>query len=161
MFSSDKFFGMPPSTRSQTPRSSRSKSSSSGQGNCFVTVGTTQFDSLVAALDENAEEIIGMLTQCGISSLTLQIGRGTFEPSNLIALGKKLRSSKIDFNVDFFRFSPSIQDYISRASLVISHGGDFCSLTRWSFAAANVVLFSSLFVKVLAPFLRYCALENP
>jgi beta-1,4-N-acetylglucosaminyltransferase len=65
----------------------------------FVTVGTTDFDALVQAIDELAprcnEEII------------CQIGNGRYVPSNC----------------EWFRFAPSLSEYLERARLVVSHGG--------------------------------------
>jgi beta-1,4-N-acetylglucosaminyltransferase len=65
----------------------------------FVTVGTTDFDPLVQAMDHLApglgEEVVA------------QIGRGKYEPRN----------------VRFVRLVPSLDSYYREASLVISHGG--------------------------------------
>ncbi|GAB4506131.1 MAG: hypothetical protein Kow00123_02690 [Anaerolineales bacterium] len=65
----------------------------------FVTVGTTDFDALVEAMDRLApalgEEVVA------------QIGRGRYEPKNL----------------RWFRSAPSLEPYYRQASLVVSHGG--------------------------------------
>ncbi len=65
----------------------------------FVTVGTTDFDDLVRHMDELAptlgEEVI------------CQIGRGSYLPQHC----------------QFFRFAPSLDDYLQRSRLVVSHGG--------------------------------------
>ncbi len=65
----------------------------------FVTVGTTDFDSLAAHMDELAptldEEVI------------IQTGRGDYAPRH----------------AQHFRFAPGLDDYYRRARVVVSHGG--------------------------------------
>jgi len=65
----------------------------------FLTVGTTDFDELVRAMDELAptlgEEVIA------------QTGRGDFIPTHM----------------EHFRFAPSLEPYYARARLVVAHGG--------------------------------------
>lgn len=65
----------------------------------FVTVGTTDFDTLAARMDELApgmdEEVV------------IQTGRGSYVPRD----------------ARHFRFAPALDDYYRRASLVVSHGG--------------------------------------
>ena len=65
----------------------------------FVTVGTTDFDELVRAMDRLAptlgEEVVA------------QIGRGTYVPAHM----------------EFFRFAPSLEPYYARARVVVAHGG--------------------------------------
>jgi len=65
----------------------------------FVTVGSTDFDALVQAVDNL---VPSLLTQ-GI----MQIGHGQYIP----------------VNVPYFRFAPSLDPYYGQASLVIAHGG--------------------------------------
>ena len=73
--------------------------SDGGGAMIFVTVGTTDFDSLVQRMDELApalgEEVVA------------QIGRGSYEPGNM----------------RFFRFAPSLDPYYAEARLVVAHGG--------------------------------------
>lgn len=65
----------------------------------FVTVGSTDFDPLVQAVDA----LVPALKLQG----TMQIGHGRYEPANL----------------PYFRFAPSLESYYESASLVIAHGG--------------------------------------
>ncbi len=65
----------------------------------FVTVGSTDFDSLVQAVDA----LVPTLALEGI----MQIGHGLYEPVNM----------------PYVRFAPSLDTYYERASLVIAHGG--------------------------------------
>lgn len=69
------------------------------QRHIFVTVGSTDFDPLVKAVDFLAPT----LEAEGI----MQIGHGMFEPVNW----------------PFFRFAASLAPYYEQASLVIAHGG--------------------------------------
>ena len=67
--------------------------------NIFVTVGSTDFDTLVQTVDEIAstEPLQGIM----------QIGHGCYEPVHL----------------PYFRFASPLDGYYERASLVIAHGG--------------------------------------
>ncbi len=65
----------------------------------FVTVGTTDFDSLVQRMDE--------LAPCLEEKVICQIARGSYIP----------------VNCEWFRFAPSLDAYLDEARLVVSHGG--------------------------------------
>jgi UDP-N-acetylglucosamine transferase subunit ALG13 len=65
----------------------------------FVTVGTTEFDTLVAAADRLAATLE--------EEVVVQIGHGTVEPQQ----------------ARWFRFAPSLAPYYEAADLVITHGG--------------------------------------
>lgn len=65
----------------------------------FVTVGTTDFDDLVRAVD-------ALVPQLG-DEVVIQYGHGLYEPRNCEA----------------FRFAPSLEPYYARADVVVSHGG--------------------------------------
>jgi beta-1,4-N-acetylglucosaminyltransferase len=65
----------------------------------FVTVGSTDFDALVRDMDDLAPRIG--------EPVVMQIGLGEYEPKN----------------AEFFRFSPALDDYYARASMVVAHGG--------------------------------------
>lgn len=65
----------------------------------FVTVGTTDFDALVQAMDFLAPQLN--------EEVEIQIGRGGYEPRHC----------------SWFRFSPSLEPYYERADVVVAHGG--------------------------------------
>jgi UDP-N-acetylglucosamine transferase subunit ALG13 len=65
----------------------------------FVTVGTTDFDALVRAMDALAPSLG--------EPVVAQIGRGAYEPVNMT----------------FFRFAPSLDPYYQQTRLVVAHGG--------------------------------------
>jgi UDP-N-acetylglucosamine transferase subunit ALG13 len=65
----------------------------------FVTVGTTDFDTLVQSVDSLAPS----LALKGV----MQIGHGRYIPAHL----------------PYFRFAPTLEPYYGQASLVIAHGG--------------------------------------
>ena len=65
----------------------------------FITVGTTEFNSLVAAADRLAASME--------EEIVIQIGHGTVEPRHAA----------------WFRFAPSLDEYYAATDLVITHGG--------------------------------------
>ena len=65
----------------------------------FLTVGTTEFDGLVEAMDAIAPSLR--------EPVVMQIGHGGYEPKH----------------GDWFRFAPSLQAYFETADLVVAHGG--------------------------------------
>ncbi|CAI5724812.1 hypothetical protein KXD40_003449 [Peronospora effusa] len=77
----------------------------------FVTVGTTKFDALVAALDTDA--CLCALVARGFTSLRMQIGHGEKRP----------RTSFPGLELSFYRHDPHYKDDVARADLIISHAG--------------------------------------
>jgi beta-1,4-N-acetylglucosaminyltransferase len=71
----------------------------SHESHIFVTVGSTDFDTLIQAVDEIAPSLDGT----GI----MQIGNGQYEPVNM----------------PFFRYANSLAPYYGQATLVVAHGG--------------------------------------
>ena len=65
----------------------------------FVTVGSTDFDDLIEAVD-------ALIPELGYSGI-MQIGHGKYEPTNL----------------PYFRFLPSLEEIYTKANLAIAHGG--------------------------------------
>lgn len=78
----------------------------------FVTVGTTSFDELIAAISSPAAEQV--LRSRGCRQLVLQIGRGALQPAPQHGPA---------FVRDVFRFKESLAEDLRRADLVISHAG--------------------------------------
>ncbi|XP_074864231.1 UDP-N-acetylglucosamine transferase subunit ALG13 [Carettochelys insculpta] len=78
----------------------------------FVTVGTTSFEELIAAV--SAPETLQVLRGLGYGRLVLQVGRGALAPAPLSAPA---------FALEVFRFKESLADDLQRADLVISHAG--------------------------------------
>jgi UDP-N-acetylglucosamine transferase subunit ALG13 len=68
----------------------------------FVTVGTTDFDALVQRMDELASGLR--------DPVVCQVGAGAYLPRSC----------------HYFRFAPSLANYIRAARLVVSHGGLGC-----------------------------------
>jgi beta-1,4-N-acetylglucosaminyltransferase len=65
----------------------------------FVTVGTTDFDALVAAADR--------LAATTVEPVVIQIGHGEVEPQH----------------AQWLRFAPSLDPYYEQADVVVTHGG--------------------------------------
>ncbi|RME44909.1 MAG: hypothetical protein D6796_11155 [Caldilineae bacterium] len=65
----------------------------------FVTVGTTDFDMLVQAMDE--------IASCLSEEVVAQIGQGRYIPKHC----------------RYFRFAPTLEPYYQQARVVVSHGG--------------------------------------
>ncbi|XP_032052450.1 putative bifunctional UDP-N-acetylglucosamine transferase and deubiquitinase ALG13 [Aythya fuligula] len=78
----------------------------------FVTVGTTSFDELIAAV--SSPPAMRVLQSRGCERLVLQIGRGALEPAPRRDPAPAL---------DVFRFKESLAEELRRADLVISHAG--------------------------------------
>lgn len=76
----------------------------------FVTVGTTQFDELIASATK--ENTLKALKYKGYTSMNIQKGNGKFivKPSNILEISS-------------YKFKPDIGPDISCSDLVISHGG--------------------------------------
>ncbi|KAF9566240.1 glycosyltransferase family 1 protein [Agrocybe pediades] len=87
----------------------------------FVTVGSTRFDPLVAAVF--TEDVLSSLQQKGYSKLVVQCGNSAFEHSLVIQNGGTQRMSRAGVDIDFYKFKPSLQEDYDRADLVISHAG--------------------------------------
>lgn len=79
---------------------------------CFVTVGTTSFDALVEALDDERVRDC-LFSKHGIKHLTIQFGRGEYEP----------KTEDVNLTVETFRFKPTLSEEMRHASLIISHAG--------------------------------------
>jgi UDP-N-acetylglucosamine transferase subunit ALG13 len=65
----------------------------------FVTVGSTDFEGLIARMDELAPALG--------DEVVMQIGLGSYEPRH----------------ARYFRFAPSLDHYYDQAEIVVAHGG--------------------------------------
>lgn len=83
----------------------------------FITVGTTQFDQLISAVQ--TDSVLSKLKLLNCRKLVIQIGSGCEIPNETIEKAKQ--SYGID--VDYYRYKPEIQDDIRSSDLVISHAG--------------------------------------
>nr|XP_046477745.1 UDP-N-acetylglucosamine transferase subunit ALG13 homolog [Neodiprion pinetum] len=79
----------------------------------FVTVGTTKFDKLINAV--TAPEVLQALSNRGYNHLILQIGKSSLDPDCSPRHGFR--------RIEYFNLSPSIQEQMTSADLVISHAG--------------------------------------
>lgn len=82
----------------------------------LITVGTTEFDELVVAIDNAA-----FATACKnlrINKLSIQIGRGIHEPKALL-----LACESMEINANVYRYVPDLEVEIKAADLIISHCG--------------------------------------
>jgi len=90
--------------------------SSSSSRSVFLTVGTTEFDELVSAIDTC--EFVQALCAFGCVRLSVQIGRGAVEPK---VLAQECATRGVSYSC--FRFKDSLTDEMQRADLIISHCG--------------------------------------
>lgn len=79
----------------------------------FVTVGTTSFDKLIQTMSDAST--LRILNEGHYTDITMQIGRGQFEPVNI--------SDSCDMKMDYFRYKDSLEEDILHADLVVSHAG--------------------------------------
>ena len=83
----------------------------------FITVGTTDFDDLIRALDTS--EFLSFMTKSRCKRVIFQIGRGSFTPTYLEGISQ----NSGQFRLECFRFKPSLADIMAESSLIISHAG--------------------------------------
>jgi beta-1,4-N-acetylglucosaminyltransferase len=103
---------------------SASTAKESGGKTAFVTVGTTRFDALVAAVDAPAFKTA--LAERGFSRLVVQAGAyeapaAPAPPAARRGGGKRKASPHL--SVDRFAYAPSLAAHMAAADLVISHAG--------------------------------------
>ena len=89
----------------------------------LVTVGTTEFDELIKAVD--TLEIFHWLISENITQVTFQIGKGFYEPCILNKLSKDINNNNNNYNIiiNWFRFTPNLSLYIDQSTIIFSHGG--------------------------------------
>lgn len=84
----------------------------------FVTVGSTQFDSLIQSV--LSEPVLLSLRRRGYTNLILQCGNSRF---GCIERGNTEKVTKNDVDIEYWKFKPSLQEEFEKADLVISHAG--------------------------------------
>lgn len=92
-----------------------------GERTVFVTVGTTKFDALIRAVDQQA--FADVLVGRGYTRLVMQIGRAEYTPRRLLPPNSRAARLHSGLSVEYFDFAPSLADHLRSAALVISHAG--------------------------------------
>jgi beta-1,4-N-acetylglucosaminyltransferase len=82
----------------------------------FLTVGTTEFDELIAVLDQSTG-FVDALVGVGCRRFTVQVGRGVF-PEGLVRACEQRGIA-----CECYRFKPDLVHDMHAADLVISHCG--------------------------------------
>lgn len=105
------------------PRGTRGR-----RGALLVTVGTTRFEALVAAVSSAA--FVAAVKARGYSTVLVQIGKGACKPAQggaAPARPEEARGGFVDaetgVRVEWFRFAPSLDEHVKSADLVVSHAG--------------------------------------
>ena len=98
---------------------------------CFVTVGTTSFESLIHCID--SAEFEQVLLSKGFTHLRIQIGKGEYIPNQHFACAYEtyetepdsLNNNAMDRKMvcEYYRFKPTLQKDLSLADLIIGHAG--------------------------------------
>jgi beta-1,4-N-acetylglucosaminyltransferase len=87
----------------------------------LVTVGTTEFDDLIRALD--CEAFVSYVQAQSFTDVVFQIGRGEYEPgSKCLGVPGRAQSAP-GFGFSWFRFIPNLSKLVSDSHTVISHCG--------------------------------------
>ncbi|KAG6874063.1 hypothetical protein C0995_006920 [Termitomyces sp. Mi166 len=87
----------------------------------FVTVGSTQFDSLVQAI--LSPSVLSALHRKGFNQLVVQCGNSNFELASSISDGGQLNVEKEGIDIELWKFKPMLKNEYEKADLVISHAG--------------------------------------
>jgi len=94
----------------------------------LLTVGSTRFDSLVKAIDD--QSMVDILSSKGFRKLYIQIGASEHIPTKLCGAdecsaeadsGRQVHSN--GFEVEWFRYTPSLASIMAISGLIISHAG--------------------------------------
>ncbi|KAL6762614.1 glycosyl transferase [Haematococcus lacustris] len=91
------------------------------QREVLVTVGTTKFDALIKAVDNQA--FVDALKQKGYSHLAVQKGNGSYFPKYLLPSGELEATLSNGVHVRCFDYQPNLNTSMQQAALIISHAG--------------------------------------
>ena len=94
-----------------------------GDRRCLITVGTTNFDSLVRHIDQpaTAQRLLAHLHSLRFTHITLQLGGNhTYDPVTLQRLASAFTPP---IAIATFTLSPSLLPTLQSSALVISHAG--------------------------------------
>lgn len=109
-------------TLSPPPASDSATESPRTRTHVFVTVGSTQFDSLVQAIF--SDNVLDALRARGYSKLVVQAGNSKFDISRFEQSGDHLLRVAVNgIEIEAWKFKPSLQEEYEQADLVISHAG--------------------------------------
>lgn len=92
------------------------------ESHCLITVGTTEFNDLIVNVDENCDKLLNVLNKKGINCLTIQKGRGEYEPKKIITRNETLKLMKY-INIVPYLSGEEFGKLMRHSSLVISHAG--------------------------------------
>lgn len=107
--------------RRSSRRSGARADAPTGANVAFVTVGTTRFDALIAAVDDPAFE--AALIARGVTSLVVQAGAGPAAPSRLLTGGATRGVTAGGLEVEWLSYEPTLAPRFAAARLVVSHAG--------------------------------------
>lgn len=82
----------------------------------FITVGTTEFDQLMNAIDSS--DFFGCISTCGFNRIVIQMGRGVHTPNEL-----KAYCERNSIECEIYRFKNTLDEDMRNADLIISHCG--------------------------------------
>lgn len=105
-------------------------------GSVLVTVGTTEFNELIAAVDTPA--FVQALRGVGAPRLVVQIGRGSYVP---VVLPTECGAAGIEF--ECFRLKDTLADDMQAADVIVSHCGSGSVLDAMSLHKTLVLVVNT------------------
>ncbi|KAJ7273583.1 glycosyltransferase family 1 protein [Mycena haematopus] len=87
----------------------------------FVTVGTFQFDALVAAV--LGDRVLAVLRARGYTELVVQCGSSAFEHAAALVGGHTVHLERSGVRVELWQSQPSLDTEFRAADLVVGHAG--------------------------------------
>ncbi|KAF9525631.1 glycosyltransferase family 1 protein [Crepidotus variabilis] len=87
----------------------------------FITVGSTRFDALIAAIFTS--QVLSTFKKKGYTKLTVQCGHSTFKYANEIKNGETKALDQEGIEIKIWKFKPSLEEEFEKADLVVGHAG--------------------------------------